>query len=111
MITAANIELCPRWVREAFEQLTGAWPVGATVRHVNGWTGRITDDDPANRASLTGGVGAHCLLTGGLENAAVCVAHEVDGHPVTLWYRPEVLTLERGPRTRTRVVRHAGRVT
>lgn len=112
MITWANLDGCPPRIQQDMQELSRAWPVGARVRHVSGWTGRVAVDKPGNPLTITDGVGAHAIVVPpGTDNVAVCVTHEIDGKPVTAWYRPSVLTLpsEAGPRTRTRVVRHVGR--
>lgn len=104
MITRANVDNSPPKVRADMEELARDWPVGARVRHLkHGWVGRITVDTPGNPHSLTDGIGAHAILIPGDRcNAAVCVTHEIDGHLVTVWYRPSALVLDGRPRLRTR---------
>lgn len=113
MITSANVDNSPPRIRQDMQELSRAWPVGARVKHLkHGWVGKIAVDTPNNPHSLIDGIGAHCILVpGDRSNTAVCVTHEIDGHEITAWYRPEVLTLEgeSRTRTRTRVIRHVGR--
>jgi hypothetical protein len=74
--------------------LAKAWPVGAKVRHVAGWTGEIT---PAVcDVGTVGATGAHAVLPTALEGVVAVGWYLDDGHHAQAWYRPHVLRLASG---------------
>lgn len=92
MITTRNAENAPAALRRRLEGLAVGWPVGTTVKHVNGWTGEVVHDT-ARRGGLhdlTGHPDAHALDPTGWP--VVCVRGTYNGVTATAWYTLRVLT-------------------
>lgn len=103
MITPQN--MATEAERKALVQLAARFPHGAVVRHETGTVGTVADDYPRNRHGMGLDV-AHAVIAGGV--MGVCVQMTIDGHQVTCWYDPAVLTIEARPgRQRQRTTRRA----
>jgi hypothetical protein len=75
--------------------LAKAWPVGAKVRHVAGWTGEIAP--AACDVGTVGATGAHAVLHRRLDGVIAVQWRLEDGQVATAWYRPHALRLAASP--------------